>query len=513
MKGNRLKLSRSLDLDERIALEEVFVNPDYSKRITLIAFIIQNIVSGIDNLEISKRAVKIFDFSESKDPIGTTRSKVIHIIGDLNSNLSVNEILDKRGKGNLELKKWSDERISTHLKKLHHEAPENFNYTAVKLANKSLISVIENRGSFQNRLINVGINPHVHLEDVVWGDAEESIILLKQFLRDIIRRCGIDQLNSHTMEKNQSSILGISDNCHVDFAECKKFGCIKRISGGSIQLKIEKLFGNYKTGICKLLDISKSEYEQNIERKRGFIGVDEYLDVLRGYLKSAGEDWTVSEFHNNHPTTHHGLHNNKNKLKFINHCNGDVMAASFGQILLELSGEDEQEFIVHRLPKIVRSIEFKRLTNPQARLEGYEFQKLFLDMLISDEVGLKVGVDFEYEKQIDPDVCRRLGHDKTCKGDFKFDNFIIDTKRSVTSSEKIRDQTQRYLDHTDHLIHVTLNQKYKEEERKNKKLTTLTVFEFIKLSHNYIGISIPDYWLSRFENYAKESSKRIKKVQ
>ena len=92
-------------------------------------------------------------------------------------------------------------------------------------------------------------------------------------------------------------------------------------------------------------------------------------------------------------------------------------------------------------------------------------------------------------------------------------NMIIDTKRTVTSSERIYDQTQRYLDHTDHLIHVTLNQKYKEEEIKNKKLTTLTVFEFIKLSHNYIGTTIPDYWLSIFENYAKDSSKRIKKNQ
>ena len=189
------------------------------------------------------------------------------------------------------------------------------------------------------------------------------------------------------------------------------------------------------------------------------------------------------------------------------------MAASFGQILLELSGEDQKDFIIRRLPKIVRSIEFKRMTNPQARLEGYEFQKLFLKMLVSDDVGLRVGVDFEYEKQIDPDACRHLGHKKTCKSDFKFENFIIDTKRSVTSSERIYDQTQRYLDHTDHLIHVTLNQKYKEEKRNNKKLTTLTVFEFIERSHEYIGTSISEDWLSIFEDYAKDSSKRIKKTQ
>ena len=513
MKSNRLNFQRSLDIEERSALEEVLVNPDYSKRKTLIAFIIQNIVTGIDNLEIAKRAVKQFNFSESKDPISTTRSKVIHIIHDLNSSLSVSEILDKRGKGNLELKKWSDEKISTSLTKLHHEAQENFTYTAVKLSDKSLISVIEKRGSFQDRLINIGINPRVHLEDIVWGDIEESKVLLKEFLEDIIRRCGIEQLNSHSMETSQSAILGISDNYHADFDECKKYGCIRRVSGGAIKIKIEKIFVDYKTGICKLLNISKYTYEQKIERKRNFIGVDEYLDVLRGYLKSAGEDWTVSEFHNNHPVTHHGLHNNKHELKFINQCNGDVMAAAFGQILLELSGEDQKDFIIRRLPRIVRSIEFKRMTNPQARLEGYEFQKLFLKMLVSDDVGLRVGVDFEYEKQIDPDACRHLGHKKTCKSDFKFENFIIDTKRSVTSSERIYDQTQRYLDHTDHLIHVTLNQKYKEEKRNNKKLTTLTVFEFIERSHEYIGTSISEDWLSIFADYAKDSSKRIKKTQ
>jgi len=513
MNSNHLNLQRSLDLNERTTLEEILVNPDYSKRKTLIAFIIQNIVKGIDNLEIAKRAVKQFNFSESKDPISTTRSKVLHIIHDLNSNLSVNEILDKRGKGSLELKKWSDERISTSLMKLHDELRENFTYTAVKLLNKSIISVIEKRGPFQDRLIKAGINPQVHLEDVVWGDAKASKILLKELLEDIIRRCGTEQLNSSSMEKSQSAILGISDNYHADFDECKKYGCIKRISGGAIKIQIEKVFGNYKTGICKLLNISKSDYEKKIERKRSFIGVNEYLDVLRGYLKLAGEDWTVSEFHNDHTVAHHGLHNNKHDLKFIKQCNGDVMAAAFGQILLELSGDEENDFVMERLPKIVRSIEFKRLTNPQARLEGYEFQKLFLMMLVSDDVGLKSGIDFEYEKHIDPEKCRHMAHEKTCKCDFKFDGFIIDTKRSVTSSKRVDEQTRRYLDHTDHLIHVTLNQKYKEKEINNKKLTTLTVFEFIERSHDYIGKNIPNNWLSIFKDYAKNSSKRIKKRQ
>ena len=467
----------------------------------------------LTNLEISKQTVERFNFSESKNPIATTRSKVLHIIHDLNSNLSVKEILDKRGRGNLELKKWSDERISTSLKELHHELRENFSYSAVKSLQPSLIAIIENRGSFQNRLNDVGINSRIHLEDVDWGDFEEAQVLLKEFLQDIIRRCGIDQLNSLTMEQSQSAILGITDDYHVDFTECKKFGCITRVSGGAIKIKIEKLFGDYKTGVCKLLDINKSEYEQKIERKRNFIGVNEYLDVLRDYLKTAGENWTVSEFHNKHPVTHHGLHNNKHELKFINECYGDVMAAAFGQVLLERSGEDEKDFIIHSLPEIIRSIEIKRLTNPQSRLEGYEFQKLFLKMLISDDVGLRVGIDFEYEKQIDPNACRRLGHNKTCKSDFKFHNFIIDTKRSVTSSKQIHDQTQRYLDHTDHLIHVTLNQKFKEEKRNNKKITTLTVFEFIERSRDYIGISIPGDWISSFEDYARESSKRIKKDQ
>ena len=62
-------------------------------------------------------------------------------------------------------------------------------------------------------------------------------------------------------------------------------------------------------------------------------------------------------------------------------------------------------------------------------------------------------------------------------------------------------------------LHVTLNQKYKEEKIRDKKLTTLTVFDFIKLSNNYIGTTIPDVWLSIFKKYAKDSSKRIKKGQ
>lgn len=133
-------------------------------------------------------------------------------------------------------------------------------------------------------------------------------------------------------------------------------------------------------------------------------------------------------------------------------------------------------------------------------------------MLVDARVGLVKNQDFIYERYIDRDACERLGHTPHCKVDFGFPDFIIDTKTSVTAGRRIANQTLRYLDHTNHLIRVTLRQRHRTEIVKSKQLTTMTVYEFIEQSDQYIGRSIPGDWIDQFKVYERESTARIQEA-
>lgn len=504
-------ISRSLSSTELEHLESLLALNDQSKRSVLLAQIIKNALNGIDNYESARQISKSFSFSNAKDPVGTTRALITRVINDINSDLTVSEILAARGRGELELQKWNDEKIISKLIEYHNRFSDQFSYNRLKQEDAALISIIENRGSFQNWLIKAGINPLVHLQDVDWGDDQNAKLILKGLLEDIKRRCGIENLNVSTMDTYQNSILGISDLAHIDFDECRKFGCIRRVSGAAIVRKIVQVFGSYKVGVQSLLNLSNEEYESLIERKKHSVELNEYLDDLSKFIE-LNPDWLISDFASQHNVSHHGLHNKREKFTFFDDCFHDVMASAVAEIKYQESSLSKKQFSELIVPQILSDVISRRTTNLETRLEGYRFQKLFLKMLTCEEVGLINGKDFIYENEIDRQECTKLGHRKICKPDFVFPGFIIDTKRSVTAGKRVANQTERYLEHTDHLIHVTINQSYKIKMFGNKMLTRLTIFEFIEKADEFIGREIPESWNEIFNDYAKEASKRISSV-
>ena len=503
-----VKLERTLSNKECDDIDELVNSNDLSSRTVLIATILKNALNEVENLQSAQEIVDKFSFSASKDAVGTTRALITRVLKDINSGQTVSSVLRKRGAGDLELQRWSDERIINRLVQHHHSLENDFSYKKLKEIDSSLISALESKSSFQNWLEKAGINPLVHLQDLDWGNDKHAKALLTSLLNDIKRRCGIQSLNVLSMDSYQNSILGIDDLAHIEFEECNKYGCIRRVSGAAIVRKMTQIFGSYKDGVQELLGLSIDDYEQLIERKRHEIDLTDYLERLRAFIAN-DPNWLISDFASKHRPIHHGLHNKREKLEFFRECYEDVMASAVAEIEFLDSELSREEFAEHRVPDIYKDVLSRRTTNPQSRLEGYNFQKLFLEMLTSDEVGLVRGTDFLYEKEIDRADCSRFGHEKICKPDFRFPNLIIDTKRTVTAGHRIADQTKRYLDHTSHLVHVTLNQRYTVQTLGDKKQTRLTIFEFIDRSPDFIGRGIPSDWHEIFRSYAVEAARRI----
>lgn len=510
MGGKAVALERELSQEETEILISILNENDLTLRSTLIAFIIQRAVAKSENKQIAEDAVKTFKWGESKDPFGTTRALVTRTIKDLNSGQSVASLLAKRGKGNLELQRWSADKVRQQIRSLHHENPATFNYNFVQSANSALISHVEKcMGNFQCALAESGINPRVHLDDFPWGNEQETKNQLRDFLRDIERRCGIESLNYNTMYSTQSAIIGIEDQAHQDYEECKKHGCLKRIRGSAILRRIELIYGSYKEGACALLELSNDDFESLIERKSQEIPLDNYLERFQLFIDDRGDEWNIVAFAHAEHAAYRGLYNKKEQFSFIEEAYGDVMTAALAQITFEGGELSRDAFLKEEFERVVYEVKSRRTTNLQSRLEGYRFQALFLEMLESEAVGLTRGEDFLYEQFIDVERCVQKGHSPKCRMDFVFPDFIVDTKRSVTAGRRIAGQTERYLDHTNHLIRVTLRQRYKSTVAGPKRLTTMTVYEFIEMSEDLIGVQVDAEWKGRFEAYEAESAQRI----
>ena len=511
MGGQSVKLNRSIAEHEISIVKEILKINDQSKRATLVARIIVGINEGTDSLSLAKNIVEDFNFSQSRDPVGTTRSTIIRIIKDLNGGETCEEVLLKRGRGNIELIKWNEHKIKQLLCELHATLKEDFNYTNVKRSNIKLISIIENKMRFQDALRSSGINPAVHLDDFDWGQEQQTKLFLKKFLREIERRCGIDSLNYHSMYSDQSSIIGIEHNAHADFEACRQYCCIKRISGAAIIRKIESLYGSYKKGIMDLLEITDAQYSNQIEKKKHNINLTEYLSEFEQFILNSGTQWTIANFAESQRTVHHGLHNKKAELTFIEECEHDAVVAAYAEIKFLTSNLSKENFAELQLSQHIRDVKNRRVTNPQTRLEGYNFQRLFLEMITSTDTGLRQNIDFDYEKEIDRTLCGKLGHDKICKIDFKFNNLIIDTKRTLRKTAKISQQLLRYRDHCDKLLIVTMRQNFEYDINDEFTVPVITVFDFIQNSKKYIGKNISESWVQTFENYGREASIRIQK--
>ena len=224
MGGRPVRLTRLISNQEIEVIDSILSKRDLLDRRTLIVNTIQLICAGHENLEIAQSLVSAFSLKNSDDPVGTTRALVTRVIKDLNSGASVSDVIEKRGKTKIQLTKWTPEKVKQSLRHYHSNDLQNFTYTSIKQSDPKLISHIENGSNFSQSLAGSGINPKIHLEDVDWGGEENSKQLLISMLNDIIRRCGISSINYNSMQSSQSAILGIEDDAHEGFGECKRFG-------------------------------------------------------------------------------------------------------------------------------------------------------------------------------------------------------------------------------------------------------------------------------------------------
>lgn len=138
---------------------------------------------------------------------------------------------------------------------------------------------------------------------------------------------------------------------------------------------------------------------------------------------------------------------------------------------------------------------------------GSSFQRFFDQMLSNyfERVAKPILVDtrgkYCANKSLSISECT---HHVRCKPDFIFKDLIIDTK--VGGSLATPDQLERYLDHSERVIVVTINDSPKEISMKNGNVSILRFADFIKRSHEILGYEISDAYLSDLNQVLKTSN-------
>ena len=133
---------------------------------------------------------------------------------------------------------------------------------------------------------------------------------------------------------------------------------------------------------------------------------------------------------------------------------------------------------------------FFSLTASKRAKRGYQFQSFVKEMFIKYGLNsvseLDGKNDFVYNKAI-----VGCGHDISCRPDFFFRNFIIDTKTGYHASQK-PEQLKRYKEHSERVIILVLNGSSRNEFIDGQEIEVWSFKDFIKASATLIGVSIPD---------------------
>ena len=134
MGGKPVKPNKAFTLEE---LEDIgeFLNADsVGERTKMIAEILHQLSNDVVPKEIAKDLINTFEFSNSKDPYGTTLATIYRVVKvDINQNgLTAKQIIVKRGAAELELERWPEQKIIDTLEALHDEHGEEFSYDIIK---------------------------------------------------------------------------------------------------------------------------------------------------------------------------------------------------------------------------------------------------------------------------------------------------------------------------------------------------------------------------------------------
>ena len=169
MGGKLVKPNKAFTPEE---LEDIgeFLNADsVGERTKMIAEILHQLSNDVAPTEIAKDLINTFEFSNSKDPYGTTLTTIYRVVKvDINQNgLTAKQIIVKRGAAESELERWPERKIIDTLEALHDEHGEEFSYDIIKKNYPRLLSVMERNVNFNIYLKRAGINPTIHLKDFV----------------------------------------------------------------------------------------------------------------------------------------------------------------------------------------------------------------------------------------------------------------------------------------------------------------------------------------------------------
>lgn len=158
---------------------------------------------------------------------------------------------------------------------------------------------------------------------------------------------------------------------------------------------------------------------------------------------------------------------------------------------------DFHNFLINRFKSWENSLryfgldpKFFALTASKRAKRGYQFQSFVKEMFIKYGLksvkDLKGDGDFVYNKSM-----TGCEHHVTCKPDFLFRNFIIDTKTGYHASQK-PEQLKRYKEHSERVIILVLNGISRTELIEGEEIEVLSFKDFVKASNIFIGVDIPE---------------------
>lgn len=133
---------------------------------------------------------------------------------------------------------------------------------------------------------------------------------------------------------------------------------------------------------------------------------------------------------------------------------------------------------------------FFSITSSKAAKRGYRFQK-FIEEQFELSGLVKVKNDPKEGEFVPNRSIKDCSHNKKCKPDFRFKNFIIDTKTGYHASQK-PEQLLRYFDHAQKVLILTLNDKEHTVTLDGRLIDVMGFNTFIAKSRELIGVKLED---------------------
>lgn len=99
---------------------------------------------------------------------------------------------------------------------------------------------------------------------------------------------------------------------------------------------------------------------------------------------------------------------------------------------------------------------------------------------------------------------RYCSHNITCKPDFVFKDLIIDTKIGGSLAKK--EQLERYLDHKNKVLVVTINDRSKMIRSRKGVIKIISFKEFVRTSNDLVGVKVGGHYVDELAEVLRQAS-------